>query len=77
MADMTDSTTPRFLRMRDVMDITSLSHSAIYARIARGEFPSPRAISSRCSVWDAEAVYEWMRSRPVTLRPRVSSPAAA
>jgi prophage regulatory protein len=74
---MNDSTFPQFLRLRDVMEATSLGRSAIYARIARGEFPSPRAISSRCSVWDAEAVYEWMRSRPITLRPRASSPAAA
>jgi predicted DNA-binding transcriptional regulator AlpA len=61
--------------MRDVMDITSLSHSSIYARIARGEFPSPRAISNRCSVWDQEAVYEWMRSRPITLKPRATAAA--
>jgi predicted DNA-binding transcriptional regulator AlpA len=74
---MIDPTTPRFLRLRDVMDITTLAHSAIYARIKAGTFPAPRRISSRCSVWDAEAVYQWMRERPVAMGPRPGTPAAA
>jgi len=74
---MADNPTPRFLRLRDVTQATSLGPSAIYARIARGEFPAPRRISSRCSVWDAEAVYEWMRSRPVAVGPRPGAPLQA
>jgi prophage regulatory protein len=68
---------PQFLRLREVSQITSLGSSAIYARIARGDFPAPRRISSRCSVWDAESVYDWMRSRPIAVGPRPGAPAAA
>lgn len=67
---------PRFLRLAEVSAITTLRRSALYARIAAGSFPRPRQISSRCSVWLASEVYEWVAAQPVAVGPRPGSRAA-
>lgn len=71
---MIESPAPRFLRLPAVMQATALGRSALYARIARGEFPVPRALSARCSVWLESEVFHWIDSRPVSSR--IKSPAA-
>ncbi|MBS0374803.1 MAG: AlpA family phage regulatory protein [Proteobacteria bacterium] len=57
--------------------MTSLGRSAIYARIARGEFPAPRQISARCSVWSVAEIVEWMDRQPRQVGPRPGARAAA
>ena len=68
---------PRFLRLAEVTQLTTLQRSAVYARIKAGTFPAPRQISSRCSVWLASEIFEWMGKQPIAVGPRPGSRAAA
>jgi prophage regulatory protein len=72
-----DAPTPRLLRIREVSQLTSLGHSAIYARVSRGDFPQPLAISSRCTVWIESEVVAWIKKLPRGVGPRPGSPAAS
>ena len=49
-----------FLRLSAVMAKIGLQRSAIYARIARGQFPRPIKIGAS-SVWLESTVEAWMR----------------
>lgn len=52
--------TPRLLRISEVMERTSLSRSYIYAKIKRGEFPSPRSLGYKCSRWASDEIEAWV-----------------
>jgi prophage regulatory protein len=51
-----------FWTLRDVESAVKLKKSALYARIARREFPRPVKLSSSVAVWIGAEVREWMRS---------------
>lgn len=54
------------LRRRSwVEEVTSLSRSAIYAKMADGEFPRPIRIGKRAVAWPESAVLNWLASRPI------------
>ena len=55
----------RLLRRREVEQITGLSRSAIYAAMARNEFPRPRRIGRRAVGWDAATLERWLATREV------------
>lgn len=48
------------LRFPEVKERTGLGRSAIYQKIADGEFPAPVKIGKRASGWSANAVQEWI-----------------
>jgi predicted DNA-binding transcriptional regulator AlpA len=50
-----------FWSLRDVESAVKLKKSAIYARIARSEFPRPVKLSATVSVWVVAEVRCWMR----------------
>ncbi len=51
------------LRLPEVRARTGLSRSAIYALIARGEFPRPVALTARAVAWRSDAVDSWIVQR--------------
>lgn len=53
----------RFLRLPDVMKMIGLGRSKIYQMIKSGEFPRPRKLGRRVSVWLLEEVQLWMEER--------------
>ncbi len=53
-------TITRFLRRPEVELRTGLSRSAIYARMASGEFPRPRRIGKRAVGWLESDVELWL-----------------
>ncbi len=56
----------KILRLHDVIAITGLSRSTIYAEIAKGDFPKQIRLTRGRSVgWYSSAVYEWVDSRKV------------
>ncbi|WP_404823172.1 helix-turn-helix transcriptional regulator [Novosphingobium percolationis] len=55
--------TTRLLRIEDVMQMTSLSRSYIYALAARDQFPKPLSLGRKCSRWREADVLEWIGSR--------------
>lgn len=51
------------LRLRDVVKVTGLPRSSVYAAVAAGEFPRPLKISHRSSAWVESEVSEWIEAR--------------
>jgi len=57
-------TAQKFLRRREVQEIVGLKRTAIYDRIAAGQFPRPVQLGSRRSVaWVEAEIIEWQRDR--------------
>lgn len=55
-------TARRFLRRRQVEELSGLSCSAIYKRMEKGTFPKPFRISGRRIAWLESDVVDWMRA---------------
>lgn len=51
------------LRLPDVMARTALSRSALYAEMAKGNFPKPVKIGGRINAWPDNEVAEWIAAR--------------
>lgn len=54
----------RIIRIRDVIALTGLSRSAIYAAVKAGTFPRQVKLSARSSGWVRGEVVAWMKARP-------------
>lgn len=56
--------TGRILRLKEVIAITGLSRSTIYAEIAKGEFPKQVQLTGNRSVgWHENVIIQWVKSR--------------
>lgn len=53
----------RLLRLPEVMHLTGLGRSQIYALAQAGKFPSPIKISQRCSAWPESRLLTWIADR--------------
>ena len=53
-------TQERFLRMPDLRRKVGLSRSQLYRLISRGEFPPPKKLGSKVSVWVESEIDAWM-----------------
>lgn len=51
------------LKLKDVMKMTGLSRSTIYAYIEQGIFPAQVKIGARSVAWIEKEVNEWINSR--------------
>ena len=51
---------PAFLRIRDVLRITSLSRPTLYRRIAARRFPPPVHLGGRACGWPSAALQAWI-----------------
>ncbi len=56
----------KFLRRREVEEITGLSRSTIYRLMKAGQFPHPVKTGSRAVRWRLSDIIAWMDSRPST-----------
>jgi prophage regulatory protein len=54
----------RIIRIRDVIALTGLSRSAIYAAVKAGTFPRQVKLSARSSGWWRGEVVLWLKDRP-------------
>ena len=65
--DSTQQPFDRFISIKEVMHISSISQSQIYALIRLGKFPKPYNLSekqsSRCSRWSFLEVHEWLAEK--------------
>ena len=57
------TTAPRFLRVRDVLEMTGMSRSFIYAQMAEVTFPKQIHLGARSIVWNEREVVQWMEDR--------------
>ena len=55
--------TPRFLRLPEVLAMTGMSKTYIYARIRDGNFPKQIQLGSHSVVWLESAVMDWMQQQ--------------
>jgi len=62
----------RFLRRRDVCDLTGLKTSTLYEMIQRGTFPAPVRISKRLVCWPENEVAAWQAARIAERKERVA-----
>ena len=53
----------RFLRLRDVMEVTTLCRSSIYILIKAGDFPSNYAIMGKRKAWLESEVQAWLQAK--------------
>jgi prophage regulatory protein len=56
----------RVIRLPQVIELTGLSRSSIYAAVKRGVFPAPIRLGIRAVGWRCDAVEEWLSERPST-----------
>jgi len=55
-------------RLPKVIDRVGLQKSAIYAKIAKGEFPAPIRISAGAVAWPSSAIDQWISDRMAEAR---------
>ena len=54
---------PRFLRLAEVLEMTGMSRSFIYAQMAEGTFPKQIQLGGKSLVWSEQEVIKWMEDR--------------
>ncbi|HAS8328030.1 TPA: AlpA family transcriptional regulator [Vibrio vulnificus] len=52
----------RFLKLKEVMEKTALSRSAIYRKMNEDQFPKSISLGDRAVAWVESEVEEWMES---------------
>ena len=60
------TTAPRFLRLPEVLQITGMGKTFIYARMKDGTFPKQIQLGSRSVVWNERDVIDWMNQQIAT-----------
>jgi prophage regulatory protein len=55
----------RFLRIRQVMQVTGLSRMTIYRLEIAGQFPRRRQLSGNAVAWMESDIETWVKGRPV------------
>lgn len=53
----------RLIKLKEVIEITVLSRSSIYALAQKKEFPNPVKLSARSSAWVQSEVHDWVNER--------------
>lgn len=51
----------RYIRLNAVLELTGLSRTTIYKKIAIGTFPRQIIFSKRCARWSEAEVLSWLR----------------
>jgi len=60
MHSTTTAAAPRLLRLKEVIHLTGLSRSTIYAKMEDGTFPCQRKITPAVAVWSEAEVIAWI-----------------
>lgn len=53
----------RFLKLKEVIEKTALSRSAIYRKMDEGDFPVSVSLGDRAVAWLEEEIHSWMELR--------------
>ena len=54
---------PKLIRIKTVLEITTLSVPTIYRLMAKGQFPKQIKLSERSSAWFTEEIYNWLETK--------------
>jgi prophage regulatory protein len=63
MMEIIQNGSDRFLRLRDVMETTTLCRSSIYNLIKAGDFPSNYTVMGKRKAWLESEVQAWVRDK--------------
>lgn len=66
----------KFLRIREVMQLTGLSRMTIYRLELAGQFPNRRRLSENSVAWLQSDISAWAESRPIAHLGAASNPSA-
>ena len=53
----------RFIKLKEVMNVTGLARSTIYKHIANGLFPKSVSLGDRAVAWIESEIHDWMLER--------------
>jgi len=53
----------RLLRLKEVMELTSMPRSTIYAYMKKGLFPQKRNLTKKSVAWREDEIKKWIDSR--------------
>lgn len=53
----------RFIRLKEVLQMTSIPKSTLMEMIKNGEFPAPVDLSTRSRAWIEREAKEWMQEK--------------
>ncbi len=59
---MPTDTSDRILRLKTVLERTSLSRSTLYRKMDNGTFPRNFKLSERCAGWRESAINAWLKN---------------
>lgn len=51
----------RFLRLHEVMHLTSLRRSTLYSKIAKGTFPKQVRLAENTVAWRESEIFDWIQ----------------
>lgn len=63
----------RFLKLKEVMEKTALSRSAIYRKMNDGEFPESVSLGDRAVAWVESEVQDWVIDKVAERDERISA----
>ena len=58
----------RFLRLKQVEELTGFKRSHIYNLIKAGKFPAQVKLGERAVAWDSESIDEWQRAKLASIQ---------
>ncbi|WP_373033563.1 helix-turn-helix transcriptional regulator [Sulfurovum sp.] len=53
----------RFIRIKEVMELTGLAKSTVWAWVASGRLPKGTKLSSRVTVWRESEIQTWIEKQ--------------
>jgi prophage regulatory protein len=53
----------KFIKIEDVLQMTSLSRTTMYSLIRKGSFPKQIKLGNRISVWSEDKIISWMNDK--------------
>ncbi|MCL1077047.1 AlpA family transcriptional regulator [Parashewanella spongiae] len=53
----------KLIKLKDVMNLTSLSRATIYRFMAQQQFPKQVVLSARSVVWRESEIIEWIEEK--------------
>ncbi|MDE1348529.1 AlpA family transcriptional regulator [Vibrio aestuarianus] len=53
----------RFIKLKEVMNITGLARATVYKHIKNGQFPKSVSLGERAVAWLDNEIDEWMLAR--------------
>lgn len=52
-----------YVRQAELLQAVPFSHSTLWRKVKRGEFPAPVKLSERITAWKVESVQHWLNEK--------------